>query len=96
MSNPLQRVQDLIRLANSAESDTNHEARAAALQACRLIAKHGFVVSEPAPPTTQKPPSSVEAVGRAVREVATDIASRVTAEDVVDVVSVLIKRGRGR
>lgn len=96
MSKPLQRVQDLIRLASTSTSDQDHEARAAALQACRLIAKHGFVVTEPAPPVTQRSPSGVEAVGRAVREVATDIAGRVTAEDVVDVVSVLIKRGRSR
>lgn len=93
MKKILERVQNLIRLS---ESTSENEARAAALQACKLIMKHKLCIVEPPIEETQAIPSGAQAVGRAVRDVAADIASRVTAEDVVDVVSVLLKRGRQR
>ena len=57
MSKAIERIEQLITLAVSSASE--EEARNAALQACRLIARHKLEVrAKPAPVTAQAPPEA--------------------------------------
>jgi hypothetical protein len=83
MSDTIQRVTQLIELAN--DSGAGNEARNAALQACKLIKKHGLVVS------VQASNPAID-IGDILKDAAVEAASRVTGKDVVDIFSKVISR----
>lgn len=96
MDKILERVRRLIRLAASAPEN---EARSAAVEACRLIETHKLSIQEPsaiceagarqeassrAEEIRRQVENGASVVGKAIRDVATEAASRVTVKDVVD------------
>jgi len=94
MKKIIERINQLIRLSESASEDAPNEARAAALQACRLIVKHGLEVSEPRTAYAKVGQSSAEVVGKVIHDVAKEAAARITVNDVVDVLGRVVRRGR--